>query len=105
MFNNHQEYIRKRMKELGFEDYHIQPIVLDINSGQTIQYFKAYNEYHYLVSEIIPSDLIIHADTNIFYSNVQQFGAYLPQEFSGLICVESTSQDPFSLEFIRVIPQ
>ncbi len=105
MNNNHQAYIEKRMNELGFKDYHIQPMVLSIESGETIQHIKAYNEYLYLISEIIPSDLIVHSDTNLYFSNVQQFGAYIPQEFSGLVCIESSSQDAFSLEFIRVIPQ
>ncbi len=92
------------MKELGFENYHAQSLKLDIEAGQSVQHIKAHNEYLYLINESIPGDLIIHSDSNLFFSAVQQSNSYIPEEFSGLVCIESSGMDAFSLEFIRVIP-
>ena len=91
------------MSELGIKNYHILPTRFNIDSGQTKQYVKAYNEYFYLISENIPADLIIHSDNNIFFSKVQQAGVYIPQEFTGMLSIESSNQEAFTLDFIRVI--
>ena len=93
------------MSELGIKNYHILPTRFNIDSGQTKQYVKAYNEYYYLISDNIPSDLIVHSDNNIFFSKVQQSGQYFPQEFTGMISIESSHQEAFTLDFIRVIPE
>jgi len=102
--NKHQLFIQNRMKELGIENYHCQSLKFDIEAGQNIQYVKAYNEYLFLVSEHIPGDLILQSDTNIFFSAQAQNTNAIPEEFSGLLSIEYSSIDPFTLEFIQVIP-
>jgi hypothetical protein len=96
-------YIDRRMKEMGYADYHIEPLYIRENvSSKTIY---APNEYLYLISESVPSTLVILSDTNIFtdalyYGNFN-FNNF--QEFSGTIEITQTGT-PLELEFIRVIP-
>ena len=102
--NKHFNFIANRMNELGFSKFNMKSLRVNIESGQQIERFNAHNEFLYLVNESIPGDLIIHSDSNLFFSSAPQSGSFIPQEFSGLICIESSSVDPFQLEFIRVIP-
>jgi hypothetical protein len=97
-------YIKNRMKELGFENYLLRPFKIDISAGQHKERFNAYNEYIFLVSDSIPADLIIHSDTEIFFSVIPESNRKFPIEFRGQISVESSATVDFSLEFLRVIP-
>ncbi|MBC8342394.1 MAG: hypothetical protein H8E61_00255 [Bacteroidetes bacterium] len=105
MSNDYLYYIKGIMHGLGHKQYHIQPLKLNIDSGETKLHIKAYNEHLYLVSETIPADVIIHSDSEIFFSVAEQAAGCLPAEFRGLLTIESSSNDAFSLEFIRVIPE
>ena len=78
---------------------------LNIDGGETKLHINAHNEYLYLVNEAIPADVIIHSDTEIFFSVAEQSNGYLPKEFSGMVSFESSSLENYSLEFIRVIPE
>jgi len=104
MNSDYLNYIKGRMHELGHKQSHMQPMKLNIESGESKVRIKAHNEYLYLVSENIPGDVIIHADNEIFFSVAEQAAGSLPLEFSGLLNIESSSNNAFPLEFIRVIP-
>jgi hypothetical protein len=105
MSTEYVKYIEQRMKELGHIDYNLQSIVLDFEIGVSTQSIKADNEYLYLISGNKPADVIIHSDSNLYFLAVQKPSSYIPQEFSGLINIESSASDSFSLEFIRVTPK
>lgn len=96
-------YIRQRMCELGFSDFHFEPvrIVADADNAQ----IQAYNEYYYLTSQSVPSGLTIASDTNIFNETETYyfFNLYKIQEFTGLIEINQ-GYSPIDLEFIKVIP-
>ncbi len=102
--NETYHFIKNRMKELDIKLFHCQNIKLDLEAGQSIQFLKAYNEYLFLVNTNLPSDLIIQSDDNIFFSHLSQHNNAIPIEFTGLLSIEYSSVDPFTLEFIRVIP-
>ena len=104
MNTEYLKYIEQRMSELGHSNYNLQSVVLDFETGVSTQSIKADNEYFYLISRTVPADVIIHSDNNLYFLAVQKTSTYIPQEFSGFINIESSAGDPFSLEFIRVIP-
>jgi hypothetical protein len=96
-------YITQRMKEMGFCNFHFEPV--RIANDTELFIIKAYNEYYYLVGKTVPSTLVIQSDTNIFneaatYSNLN---FYQIQEFTGLIEI-LYENSPYELEFIRVTP-
>ncbi len=99
------KHIEQRMNELGIEKFHMLAMTVEVESGIQKEYIGAYNEYLFLVSESIPGYMIIHSDTEIFISPVEQPSEALAKEFSGMTIIESNSQDDIRLDFIRVIPQ
>ncbi len=96
-------YISQRMREMGFAEFHFETVHV-VSATNTLQ-IQAYNEYYYLISEYLPSGLIITSDTNIFNDSeiYYYFNFYRTQEFTGLIEINSGTI-PVDLEFVRVIP-
>jgi len=96
-------YIERRMQELGYRNYHVEPVRITSSTGELS--IQAYNEYYYLVAKTVKADLLIVSDTNVFnegatYSDFQYYGH---QEFSGDIQLKQI--DPIDYEFIRVTPK
>lgn len=96
------EYIRQRMQEKGFGEYHREPVLVSVTGGQTAN-IPAYNEYYYLVSSVLAEDTLIVGDTHFIvardYAN-QTFARL--HEFTGNITIDSPADA--NIEFIRVIP-
>ena len=97
------EYIKQRMRELGFSDFSFEPI--RVKDAATDLEINANNEYYFLTSKTVDAGLIIRSDTNIFneavdYANFQFYGV---QEFTGQIMISQPVA--IDLEFIRVIPR
>lgn len=105
MDNNLYAHIAKRIKEIGYTDFHVQPVRLKTNSSKRIYLFTAYNELIFPVSEI-PADVKIYSDTEII--DVRNLTNELVRDFSeltGMIIIELTSAAEHLFEFIRVIPE
>lgn len=96
-------YISQRMCEMGFSEFHFEPVHIAADADNL--QIQAYNEYYYLVSLSVPSGLIIASDTNIFNESEDypSFNLYKIQEFTGLIEINQ-GYTPINLEFIKVIP-
>ncbi len=100
-------YVSQRMKAMGFDNYTFEPIRVTktaLFGFQVDLTIDAYNEYYFLISEMVEPTLIIRSDTNIFnesadYSSFQYYGI---QEFTGSIQI--TQAVSIDLEFLRVIP-
>lgn len=97
------EHIRNRMKEMGFERFHFEPVFITASSNNLE--IKAYNEYYYLLNSTVPSDLVISSDTNVFNeaASYSVMRLYRLQEFTGLIEIKQGTRR-IQLEFMRVLP-
>jgi hypothetical protein len=105
MSNDSISYIKQRMKELGYDHYHMQPLCLKMDEGQQQVRLNAWNEYLFLIGPAVSAEVIIHADTDIYCSSLYCGSMSLPPEFSGQIIIESSSEQDYHLEFIRVTPK
>lgn len=95
-------YIEQRMKEMGYDNYHFEPVhFFGSASPQTID---AYNEFYYLMTSPLPSGYKIISDSHSFNDNSSQLGISGIQEFSGKIKITALS-GTIDLEFIRVVAQ
>lgn len=103
--NTAQNHIEKRLQSLGFKDYSLQSLQVDLEPGIRKQIVNTCNEFLFLQNEILPEDIIIHADNDIFCSSIHLNNADIPKEFRGMVYIESTTEDGFILEFIRAIPK
>ena len=104
---NYQDitHIERRMQEMGHSGAHLQPIAIELESGTNKQQVNFCNEFVYLLNESIPEDIIIHSDSELFCSSIHSNLPQLPTEFSGMTYIESSTEEPFTLQFIRAIPQ
>ena len=93
-------YIQQRMKEMGYDNYHYEPV--HIYSATSSKNISAYNEFYYLMTVPLPSGYKIISDTNSFNDTASQLGISGIQEFSGNIDITSLS-GVIDLEFIKVI--
>ena len=100
-------YIKQRMAERGFNEFHHEPVSLLTKEGLVEYRVEAYNEFFYLVSKEIANGTIIRSDTNVYsadqYYNKQNLSQI--QEFTGLIVITNPKRTVQLFEFIRVIPQ
>ncbi len=97
------EYISQRMQELGFKEFHWEPVLIPVTAG-VIKFIGAYNEFFYLVTRTLTNGTIIIGDTHYLvaqdYANLTFARLH---EFTGNITIDSPANA--SIEFIRVIPQ
>ena len=98
-------FIDRRMKEFGYENYHIQPVLVKLKTGQELVKIDAFNEFLFLITDNFPEDIIIQSDSHIFISAVNNTFINLPQEFRGQTYIESHLTQESILEFLRVIPE
>ncbi len=96
------EYINVRLMEMGFPEYTLKPVRVQ---GTDSISFTGQNEYYFLISKSVPSDLVISSDNNVFTEavNYSDFSFLCVQEFTGRIDITATGT--IDLEFIRVIPR
>lgn len=104
--NELHPYIEKRIAELGFTDYHIQPTILQTNTIDTIYAMDAFNELFFLIGSA-PTGTRILSDTEAVQINQQINDSPIQPyfEFSGQIEVILPFPQATSLEFLRVIPK
>lgn len=103
MDNYIMAYIKQRMTEMGFPKYHFEPVHVFVNANKA--QIQAYNEFYYLLNKIVPGNLVIASDTNIFNeaATYNSYTFYRVQEFSGLIEI-SQGAAPIDLQFLKVVP-
>ena len=98
-------FIDRRMQEFGFKNYHIQPLMVNLQTGKELVRVNALNEFLFLISDNFPEDIIIQSDTHVFISAANNPFITIPQEFRGLTFIESNLNQETILEFLRVIPE
>lgn len=104
MAKEHIHYIMNRMAELGHDRFSTESFVIDIAAGYDEHEFYSYNEYLYLINDVVPGQVLIQSDTQIYFDEIAKPSPYYPIEFTGYTCIEASSPDDLRLEFIRVIP-
>ncbi|HRE97746.1 MAG TPA: hypothetical protein PK637_13335 [Flavobacteriales bacterium] len=96
-----QEYIKRRMHELGFGDnYHIRLKHFIIRQGET-RVEKAYNSFYILVEE--PARLQIKSQ-NGFFELANTNANEMQYEHHGKITIRHTGGAIARVRFIQVIP-
>lgn len=98
-------FIDRRMKEFGYANYHIQPLLVNLLTGKEFVKIDACNEFLFLISDNFPEDIIIQSDTHVFISAANNPFINLPQEFRGQTFIESNLSQESIVEFLRVIPE
>ena len=99
------EHIEKRVKELGYGDFHIQPIIVRTNVDKQEYEIQAYNELYFLISqEDLPKGTRIVSDSNAVVAD--EFflrSVIMPYyEFSGFIQIQLPRAQVCSIEFLKV---
>ena len=99
---NIYEHIKKRVSELGYNDFTVQPVIL---KTETKNYdIQAYNELYFLMSDL-PVGTRIISDTTALEVDIafskSVISAYY--EFSGYIEIQFPSASNGFVEFLRVI--
>ncbi|MBU0487421.1 MAG: hypothetical protein KKA07_07675 [Bacteroidetes bacterium] len=105
MDNNLYAHIAKRVKELGYTDFHVEPVRIVTKATKRIYFFPAYNELIFPISDI-PEGTKIYSDTCII--DVGTHTAELIRDLSeltGMIIIELPVALEHLFEFIRVILQ
>ena len=70
-----QNHIEKRMQSLGYNDYSLQTLQIDIDSGVRKQIVNTCNEFLFLQNEILPEDI-----PNLSVISCDNFGFDLPEK-------------------------
>ncbi len=99
-------HIEKRVKELGYSQFSVQPVVLYPVSTKLTYEIEAYNELYFLMGEI-PSGTRITSDTEALETN-SSFNLLKTKpfyEFSGLIEIKLPHEYTNAIEFLKVILQ
>lgn len=105
MDNNLYAHINKRIKEIGYNDFHVQPLRYVTNAIRRIYHYPAYNELLFPISDI-PAGVRIYSDTEIVNPGaltnefIRDFS-----ELTGMVIIELPVAAEHLFEFIRVIPQ
>ena len=98
-------FIDRRMQEFGYKNYHIQAVIVNLQTGKEVVRIDAHNEFLFLVSDNFPEDVIIQSETHVFISAANNPFVILPQEFRGQTFIESNLSQESIIEFLRVIPE
>ena len=99
-------HIEKRIKELGYTDFSVQPTLIKPVSAKLDYRIEAYNELYFLMGDV-PINTRITSDTEaiITDSSFNSLNTKPFYEFSGLIEVQLISELTNAIEFLKVIPQ
>ena len=101
---NTLQYIERRMKARGIENFHVEPVTAFVESEQFV--IQAYNEYYFLLNENLNSGTIIQSDTEILIvkpSLTSSKSGFL-KEFTGYIFIQQAHITGQNFEFLKVIP-
>jgi len=98
------EHIQKRVVELGYTNYSVQPILIKTITGKLNYEISAYNELYFLMGQvpigtrIVSDTFAIETDSSFNQSEIRQF-----YEFSGFIEIELPNETTNAIEFLKVI--
>lgn len=95
------DYIPKRMKQLGFNAWHIAYRDMVIKDESQIE-IPAYNELWFLIGH--PEDILIDSDYGVYNGSLGTgSGHENAHEHRGLIAVRNTSKTAQRIKFIQTI--
>ena len=98
------EHIQKRVTELGFTNYSVQPILIKTTTTKLNYEINAYNELYFLIGQlplgtrIISDTFAMKTDSSFNQSEIRPF-----YEFSGFIEIELPVETTNAIEFLKVI--
>ncbi len=98
------EHIQKRVTELGFTNYSVQPTLIKTITGKLNYEINAYNELYFLMGQlplgtrIISDTFAMKTDSSFNTSEIKPF-----YEFSGFIEIELPVETTNAIEFLKVI--
>jgi len=98
------EHIQKRVTELGFANYSVQPTLIKTTTGKLNYEINAYNELYFIMgrlpigTRIISDTLAIKTDHNFNDSEIKNY-----YEFSGFIEIILPLETTNAIEFLKVI--
>jgi hypothetical protein len=93
------DYIPKRMKQLGYQSWHIAYKDMAIKAESQIE-IPAYNELWFLVGH--PEDILIDSDYGV-YDGTSNVGHNNEHEHRGLIIIKNIKQTAQRIKFIQTI--
>ena len=99
-------HIEKRVKELGYTNFSVQPIVIYPISIKLTYKIEAYNELYFLMGDV-PTGTRITSDTEALETD-GRFNSLKTKpfyEFSGLIEIKLPHEHTAAIEFLKVILQ
>jgi hypothetical protein len=102
---NPMQYIERRMKAKGIENFHVEPVSAFAESEQFV--IQAYNEFYFLLNENLNPGTIIQSDTEILFvkPNLLSTKSGFLKEFTGHIFIQQTQTTGQTFEFLKVIPE
>jgi hypothetical protein len=92
-------YIPKRLKQLGYETYHIRHRDYSVQAGSSFT-IDAYNELYFIIGS--PDDLTIDSDYGMYDSTGSFTGENMHQH-KGFITITNPTDSNKRVEFIQVI--
>ena len=98
------DHIKKRVEELGYANYSVQPVLIKTETDKLQYEINAYNELYFLMGQVQEGTKII-SDTNALEieksfnkSEIRPF-----HEFSGFIEITLSKETTNAIEFLKVI--
>ena len=98
------DHIQKRVAELGYTNYSVQPVLIKTETGILKYEINAYNELYFLMGQvptgtrIISDTLALQVDDSFNQSEIKPF-----YEFSGFIEITLPMDTTNAIEFLKVI--
>jgi len=98
------EHIKKRVIELGYADFRVQPTIVKTIKGKLRYEINAYNELYFLMgrlpigTRIVSDTLALDIDQTFNHSEIKPF-----YEFTGFIEITLPTDTNDGIEFIKVI--
>ncbi len=98
------DHIKKRVSELGYADYTVQPTIIKTEMGKVQYEINAYNELYFLMGQvqkgtrIVSDTLAMDIDDSFNKSEIKPF-----YEFTGFIEITTSEDTTDAIEFLKVI--
>ena len=98
------EHIKKRVDELGYANYSVQPVLIKTETDKLQYEINAYNELYFLMGQvqsgtrIVSDTLALEVDNSFNTSEIRNF-----YEFSGFIEITLSQDTTHAIEFLKVI--
>ena len=98
------DHIQKRVEELGYTNYSVQPVLIKTETGKLQYEINAYNELYFLMGQvqegtrIVSDTLAMDIDDSFNKSEIKPF-----YEFTGFIEITTPEDTTDAIEFLKVI--